>query len=251
MFSPLNKAKIQSCLNLQNLHLDVFGEINSTNEYLKNAEKIDKIHVCLAESQTQGRGRLQREWHSPAGKNIYLSLRYQTNKNFSELGGLSLVVGLSVCAVLKNLPNVKLKWPNDVYVDDKKIAGCLIELQAISDVIIGIGLNVNMQDANLDRAWASIKTITGVDMDRNILVAELIKSLIKNITIFEKQSLAPFMQDFQRQDYLLNKAVTLNCGNKKYQGIASGINEQGHFGLLINGEIQYFSSGDASLKAIS
>lgn len=243
MSSFLNKSFIQSKLNSQNIHVDIFDEINSTNEFLKNSASSQQIQICIAESQSAGRGRLEREWHSPFGENIYLSLRYQTNKNFSELGGLSLVVGLSVCEILKNLPDVKVKWPNDVYVDGKKIAGCLIELQADSDVIIGIGLNVNMETANLERAWASIKTVTGQSIDRNKLAVELVQTLIKNIELFEKESLLPFLENFKAYDYLFNKQLTLNCGTKQYQGIARGINNQGHLALFCENTLQYFSSG--------
>jgi len=249
----LNKTQIKSQLNLQNIHADIFDEINSTNEFLKNKQKSAQIQVCIAEMQTEGRGRLQREWYSPFGENIYLSLRCTIDKKFSELGGLSIITGLSICEILKNIPNVMLKWPNDVYVDGKKIAGCLIELQnevqASSDIIIGLGLNVNMDHADLDQVWASIKTITGKTADRNGLIIELINELIKNISIFEAQGLVPFLEFHQAHDYLLNKTVNLSIGNKKYQGVAKGLNAAGHLGLLIDNQLQYFSSGEASLRA--
>lgn len=244
MSNLLNKSLIQAQLNSHNIQLDFFDEINSTNEYLKNAQKIDKIHVCLAESQTAGRGRLQREWHSPFGENIYLSLRCTINKKAAELGGLSLLVGLSVCEILDGIPNIKLKWPNDVYHEDKKMAGCLIELLPNSELVIGLGLNVNMEKANLDRAWTSLKIISGQEQDRNALIAKLIDKLIHNLKIFEEQGFEPFLAAYQQYDYSFNKMLTLQSGNKQYQGIARGINNEGHLALFCENELRYFSSGE-------
>lgn len=255
----LNKKIIQQGIQAKNIDLHLFETLNSTNDYLKTLPKKNHaITLCLAEQQTQGKGRLQREWFSPFGQNIYFSCAYYLQKDISTLGGLSLIIALAVAKTLETyaLPHIPMvKWPNDVLYDGKKISGNLIEIQAESNgachAIIGIGININLlPDAvtPITQAWASLRNAAGCYIDRNQFCIILINQLIHHLTLFEQQGLMAFMNDWHTTDHLFNKLIILNVGKQKVTGKAKGIDPQGHLILqLPEGQLQHFSSGDTSI----
>jgi BirA family biotin operon repressor/biotin-[acetyl-CoA-carboxylase] ligase len=256
----LNKELIEEHLKPQNKNMEIkiFEKINSTNEYLKQffSHTMTSI-VCLAEQQTQGKGRLGRNWHSPFGQNLYFSCLYTFQKNINELAGLSLVVSLAIIKTLQtyNLPELSLiKWPNDIIYQDKKLSGSLIETKIqspdICHIIIGVGMNVNMidDDNNISQAWTSLKNILGYPVDRNYLCAEFINHLLDYLKKFESQGLEAFISEWNKVDYLLDKKITLNSSGSIIEGIAKGINSQGQLLLqLDDGKIKMFSAGDATV----
>ena len=154
----INKATITKHMNDQSINIMCFKEIGSTSDYIQTLElKSKQTLLCIAEKQTNGRGQYDRIWHSPDNQNIYLSLRKIIPISIHKLFGLSLVVGLSLCQTLEHFfPEISnqlsLKWPNDIYLDGKKLGGVLIEMieshQNYCDVVIGIGLNVLMENDN-------------------------------------------------------------------------------------------------------
>ena len=254
----LNHKKITANLRHHSVHIDTLEKIGSTNDYLKNViVENKKIRICLAETQTQGKGRLQRQWHSPFGQNIYFSMLYPFQKDISDLSGLSLVTGLAVCHAIESvidLGNEKLwvKWPNDVLANKRKLAGTLIEIQAESNgfcqVIIGIGLNVNMKDdtkKNITQPWSSLLQLTHQYQDRNILCATLIDTLIDYIKRFSSKGLVDFMEEWKKKDFLFDRSIAIASGKNKHHGVCMGINEKGHILLKTSEEIiQAHSSGD-------
>lgn len=258
----LDDEKIKTGLHTQSIQIELLEKVDSTNDYLKKfIEKNNTIRVCIAEAQTQGKGRLNRQWHSPFGKNIYLSLLYPFQKDISELSGLSLAVGLAISQAIESMipSNEKfaVKWPNDIVVNGHKIAGTLIEIQAESNgfcqVIIGIGINVNMQDASkkqIDQAWSSLLMLTEKHHDRNQLCAALINHLIDYLERFCRDGLAGFVEEWKNKDALFGKSTAILIGNNKHQGICAGINEQGHLLLKMQDDtIKAFASGDATVTA--
>lgn len=256
----LSKQKIKSAVKTKSLHIDLFEQIGSTNEYLKTIKNSNKLHICTAEMQTHGKGRFQRRWHSPFGQNIYLSLRYVFNKDVSALAGLSLVCGIAVCNAIETVcqfpQDILVKWPNDIICDDKKLTGILIEIQAethgLCSVIIGIGLNTNMEAADNDKKinqhWTSIKKLTGIYQDRNQLCSALINQLIDGLSSFEQKGFNPFLALWKKRDHLFEKPVRLKSGQQEFHGKGAGINEQGHLLLqLSDGSQRVFSSGNTTL----
>ncbi len=230
--------------------IKIFTSISSTIDYLKTLSSRGLTagsipQICLAEQQTAGKGRLGRTWQSPFGLNIYLSCLWNFNKDISELSGLSLIVGLSVIKALEPYTkDLKIKWPNDILYEGKKLAGILVEINAetngYSRAIISVGLNVNMQ--NITDRWTSIIDIVKKPLDRNKLTGEIIKQLFADLVNFD-------LSAWQKYDYLKNKKIKLIHGQKSISGIACGINDQGH--LLLkdkNGNIAAYSSGDTSIQ---
>ncbi len=254
-FILLDAAEIKAALDVP-CTLSVFESIESTNTYLRNLKPSTHPVICLAEQQTAGRGRLGRDWYSPFGENIYLSCAYPFQKDLTHLAGLSLVVGVSIIKALTGIvSNLKVKWPNDVFWFDKKLAGSLIEVQAESHgachAIIGIGMNVNMQKAKsraITQPWASLSVIAQHYQDRNQIAVKLLKQLLADLAVFSQQGFKAFQADWNQYDYLLNRTVTLAGNAEKISGVVQGISEQGHLVLrLPHGELRVFSSGDTSL----
>lgn len=255
----LAKEAIMQDARDKTIEVEVFESITSTNDYLRPFYGTTVPKICVAELQTKGKGRLQREWYSPFGKNIYLSCLFPVKKDVSELAGLSLLVGLAVvkaCKPYTQGQGLKLKWPNDVMCGDKKLAGILIELQAEPYgqccPIIGIGANVNMlqpeMEKHITQPTTSLREISGRYIDRNILCASLLRHLFSYLKQFKRQGLAPFVPQWHKLDYLMGRDATLQCADRNVRGEVQGICPQGHLLLkLKNGAVQSFAAGDASI----
>ena len=264
MLTPLillDLEKIKKAVRAKSTCISLFKQVSSTNECLKRTNSIQLVNICLAEMQTQGKGRFQHSWYSPFGKNIYLSLKYPLNtlnKDMNKFSSLSLVCGLAVCKAIeekcKLIQPLFIKWPNDIICEDKKLAGILIEIEVdkagFCSTIIGIGLNVNMEydEDKITQRWISLKNLTTTYQDRNPLCAALINHLIDYVSIFEKQYLNNFLGIWKAKDYLLNKPIRLKLGHHILQGKGFGINKQGHLVInLSDGSQRTFSAGDATL----
>lgn len=254
----LEKNKIQSQLKNENIEIIIFESVHSTNEYLKVLKNSKKIIICLAEQQTQGKGRLSRTWYSPFGKNLYLSCYCPIQKDISELAGLSLVVSLAIVKTLNAYGKdncFSAKWPNDVLYEGKKISGSLIEIHAeshgSSHAIIGIGINVNMLDDSkqINQAWSSLQQVIGEYIDRNQLCARLINNIVYYLEEFSSFGFVPFQNEWIKADCLTNQNITLRHADKKINGKVKGVNMQGHLLMeLKNGDLRTFSSGDTTIE---
>ena len=255
--NPLDKEKILSKLSNESrskVFLEVFDTISSTNDYLlrKEKNKNKDIKICIAEEQTKGRGRRGKSWISPKFKNIYFSLNSYLKKE--DLSGLSIAVALSVSEVLNKINVMSLiKWPNDLLVGNKKICGILIETAKVGEltkVVIGIGINVNMEYSELiDQEWTSIKLEKKQSVDRNSIISEMINQLCITLNKFEQEEFDYFHNKFTSLDLLKDKEFTLkDKPNETF--IGKGIDNKG---LLIaqnlkDQRIVKFSSGEVSLK---
>lgn len=253
----LDAAKIKKKITPKQIGITIFESIPSTQDYLKSLKHKENIQICLTEKQTEGKGRLGREWYSPFGKNIYCSCFFPFQKDISELSGLSLVTSLAMVKTLKKMgihKNIFVKWPNDIVCENEKLGGGLIEILAeshgLSHVVIGIGMNVNMiVDAeNITQKWTSLQKITGHSIDRNELCAQLIDTLLNHLYEFATHGFAPFIEEWIKLDNLMNQTITLKNVNTIIKGKVKGVNDQGHLLLELNtGRVQAFSSGDTSI----
>ena len=243
----LDKGSIEQKLKSDLINVRVLDTVDSTNQFLKNLPTSDTIEVCCAETQTHGRGRFGRSWHSPKGENIYFSIRWHLDCHFSQWSGLSLVVSMTILSVLNKIDNtIRIKWPNDLLWQGKKLCGNLIEVVNRSDVVIGIGLNVN---SSADKLWCSLYEITRQRFDRNELIAQLITQMDNDLKQFLTHGFGFFMPAWQGVDYLYGQLITVSQPTGFLSGKANGINEAGQLILIDNeGETHYLSSGDTSLR---
>lgn len=237
--------------------IELFHELSSTNEYLRQRKGIRSGTVCLAERQTQGRGRRGRRWISPYGANLYLSLLWRFDQGVTVLGGLSLVVGLALLRTMREfgVGDAGLKWPNDVHVQGAKLAGILIEIAGETagpcSTVIGIGINVAMPDPEgqeIDQRWIDLARVTSEPVSRNRLAGRLLEQLITILQEFEASGLSPFVEEWQRYDIAMGREVQVQFGEYVVLGKGSGIDVDGAFLLDTGNGLRRFASGEVSLR---
>ena len=231
--------------------------LDSTNaEALRAVDRgVTAPFVILAERQTAGRGRRGRKWVSPFAENIYYSLVLRMDGGMRQLEGLSLVVGLAVLNALRavGVSDAGLKWPNDVLVSNKKIAGILLELVGdpadVCHVVLGIGINVNMRVASeVDQAWTSVFLESGVATNRNELVSKLSDSLRMYLKRHELSGFSAIQSEWEQNHLWQGREVSLIAGVHQVNGTVMGIDRQGALRMSVNGEEKVFSGGELSLR---
>jgi len=237
----------------------VLPVIDSTNQYL--LERLDSLQsgdACIAEYQQAGRGRRGRQWFSPFGANLYISMYWRLEQGPAAAVGLSLVIGIVMAEVLRELgaKDVRVKWPNDLYLNDRKLAGILVELTGktgdAAQIVIGAGINLAMRNVATDvinQGWINLQE-AGIEIDRNALAVTLIQKLRAALTLFEQESLVPFLTRWKALDNYLNRQVKLIIGDREIFGISRGINEQGALLLEQDGMIKPWVGGEISLRGV-
>ena len=205
----LNAKTVATALDQGSRHLDLHIHqcIESTNTHLVQQAQTASIdsQVSAAEFQYHGRGRRGRQWLSPYARNLAVSLGRASQRSLSDLGGLSLVVGLALAEALETagVKGIALKWPNDLWVNNKKLAGILVELvnsEQGTQVIIGFGVNVDLSDAeirSIDQPVTDVRRC-GSLVKRNILLAACLNALCKYLDHFENNGFAPFISAFDK-----------------------------------------------------
>ncbi|UJD96534.1 bifunctional biotin--[acetyl-CoA-carboxylase] ligase/biotin operon repressor BirA [Lelliottia amnigena] len=236
----------------------VLPVIDSTNQYL--LERINELNSgdsCVAEYQQAGRGRRGRKWFSPFGANLYLSMFWRLEQGPAAAIGLSLVIGIVIAEVLHDLgaDKVRVKWPNDLYLNDRKLAGILVEMTGktgdAAQIVIGAGLNMVMRNVQTDvvnQGWITLQE-AGVTIDRNTLAVRLIKELREALTLFEQDGLSPFLSRWEKLDNFINRPVKLIIGDKEIFGTSRGINAQGALLLEQEGIVKPWVGGEISLRS--
>ena len=234
---------------------------DSTNcqilQRLQAGQVLEPGSVIVAEAQSAGRGRRGRAWYSPFGTNLYFSCYWRIEQGAAGAMGLSLVIGLAVCRLLKQQYklNAKVKWPNDIYVNDRKLAGILVELsgQADSgcDVIIGIGLNIGMPEQSkqhIDQPFTDLRTESLINVDRNSLVVTLQRQLLCVLQEFGTNGFASFVAEFNEHDLYANRTVSLQA-KLPISGICRGVDKQGGIIIETTESKDVYYGGELSLRA--
>ena len=255
----LSEKLIRECLDESTEKLfrrmDIKTRVNSTNDEVKAKEIAP--YVCLAETQSSGRGRRGRSWISPYGSNIYLSLVWEFEDMASSLDGLSLCVGIAVARAINKLAGIKvgLKWPNDLVYQQKKLAGILLELEGEMSgpmrVIIGIGVNVAMtriDGSAIEQSWVSLSEISDEEISRNKLTAQLLTELAKVLPVFQAKGFAGFREHWQELDAIAGSEVLLSLANRNVQGCALGVSDSGELLIASESGIQAFRGGEVSVR---
>ncbi|ABE53451.1 Biotin--acetyl-CoA-carboxylase ligase [Shewanella denitrificans OS217] len=235
-----------------------FNDIPSTNAFmLTHGQELKSGDICLAEYQSAGRGRRGRQWLSPYGHHIYASLYWRLEQGMPQAMGLSLVVACSIVTVLKQMgvSGLGLKWPNDIYLNDKKLAGILIELinsaEQACQLVIGFGINMSMsasQGELIDQPWSDLSTLESMP-DKTELVIAVHKQLKQDLKRFEAAGLKDFIDAWQADDIFMGREVSLLMAPNEVTGIYKGIDEQGAVLLQTAQGLQAFVGGEISLRA--
>lgn len=257
--APMQLLEAERILRgLDDKRVTVLPVVDSTNQYLLDRiETLQSGDACIAEYQLAGRGRRGRQWISPFGANLYLSMFWRLEQGPAAAMGLSLVIGMVMAEVLQRLgaKDVRVKWPNDLYLNDRKLAGILVELTGktgdAAQLVIGAGINLAMRDTNasgINQGWINLQE-AGINIDRNELTATLLNELRQSLKQFEIDGLAPFIGRWLTLDNFIDRPVKLLIGERQIVGIARGIDAQGALLLEQEGEIKPFIGGEISLRS--
>lgn len=243
---------------LEDKRVTVLPVVDSTNQYLLDRIcKLQSGDACIAEYQQAGRGRCGRQWVSPFGTNLYLSMFWRLEQGPAAAMGLSLVIGIVMAEVLQRLgaEDVRVKWPNDLYLNDRKLAGILVELTGktgdAAHLVMGAGINLAMCGTNADainQGWINLQEAV-ISIDRNELAATLLNELRQSLKQFENDGLTPFVARWHSLDNFIDRPVKLLIGEQQIFGIARGIDQQGALLLDQQGVIKPFIGGEISLRS--
>jgi len=241
-----NEEIILKGLNLANLELKTHQLIDSTNDECKRISSNKDILVVTADKQTKGKGRKGKKWHSPEG-NISLSIA------FADIGfdmPISIATGILVRDALTevfNLSSIKLKWPNDLVFEKKKIGGILVEKEVFANytkAIVGIGINLELDKK--ESWWGDLKDLNGKNLRDKIINRILIK-----FEILLKNGLDDWKRLWHKSCIHNDAIISVARNNETIKGKYLGINDAGE--LLLEketGNIISFSSGEVSIKGI-
>lgn len=238
--------------------IDVLPLIDSSNAELLRRPS-SSLPVCLAaELQTAGRGRRGRAWSGALGGSLLFSVAWPFNVDMTRLSGLSLVVGLALAEALEQcgVPRVKLKWPNDVIVDFRKLAGILIEIQAEANspcrAIIGIGLNIKLPPAvrdEIDQAVVDLDQLNAPNLDRNQLLIALLKSLEHWLPRFVSDGFAGCRRAWDsRHAYQGESVRLLGADGAIIVGRVQGLGDAGELLVETDRGLRSFTVGEISLR---
>lgn len=223
------------------------AQVSSTND-LALTETCPQGTVVAADSQEKGRGRLGRVWQSPPGQNLYFSLPFFPTLPPPNWGGFSLAVGAYLGQALHALlPDIGLKWPNDLYVEGKKIGGILLETRG-HKLAAGIGVNVNQAVFPPALNASSLRLCTGKDWRRDELLAVLAAAAYEGLCTWNRADFTTVIGLWRPFDILLGKPVTARVNGSCRRGIARGVDGEGR--LLIedaSGNLFSLHSGEATL----
>ena len=242
--------------------LEVFSQIDSTNTHLlrEASQGAPTGRVCLAESQTAGKGRLGRSWVSPFARNLYVSLLWRLENCSQAIAGLGLLIGVGLAQYLKSLgvEPMSLKWPNDLLHLDKKFGGILLETAGKRDgrcyVVVGVGVNFDMPHQHgkcIDQPWTDLtRALDGRPVpSRNCLAANVIESIVQAIRNFEDEGLAGLPSKWRPYDCTAGKPVTLQTSQGTQCGRGAGVDEFGRFILESGGKRSVYASGEVSFRS--
>ena len=233
--------------------------IDSTNDFLKRLSgehALENFTVVTAENQTNGKGQMGAKWDSETGKNLIFSVLVKNVlNNITEIFDLNVAVALSVLKTLEknNIPNLSIKWPNDILSDNKKVAGILIEntIKNNGEItsIIGVGLNVNQINFdNLPKA-SSLAVIMKKELDKEVILIQLIESLKSNCDLLQNKSASRLWNSYNNK--LFKKGIPMPFllpDGTKFMGIIKSVNSSGKLELkLENNTVETFGIKEIQL----
>jgi BirA family biotin operon repressor/biotin-[acetyl-CoA-carboxylase] ligase len=257
----IDPAEIRAHLNAKRIgtRIDCLDETDSTSSDVASAARAGAPEgtVVIADSQRRGRGRRGRAWVSPAGRNLYVSILLRPELTAEEAPGLALVTGVAAAECVEEAAGApaQIKWPNDVLLGGKKVAGILTELEIPGGgspfVVVGIGVNLNSgaEDFPPDvRALAtSILLASGRRVDRPQFAARLLSALDARYECFLRDGLSAILPAWAERDALRGRRVQVRVASDVVAGIAEGLTADGKLRLQTENGAREILAGDVSV----
>lgn len=236
----------------------------STNSYTKKLAEgpFTEGTVVIADEQTAGRGRLGRQWVSPKGKGIWMSILLKPDLLPSDAAKLTIAAAYAVSKALWNCCRLdaRIKWPNDIVAGGKKLCGILTEMSAeadeINSVVVGIGINANLGEEDFGPEVSGIATSIRLEKDtevsRKALAASVLNEFEKVYEVFAKEgSIKPFLDEYKSRSAVLGKEIRVITKKEEIIGSAEDISEEGHLVIrLKDGTLREIISGEVSVRGL-
>ena len=232
-----------------NYHYLHFDEINSTNDYLKNSYKLlNDLTFVSAGYQSHGKGRNDRLWVSEPNKNLMLSLLIKNQNIINKFSSLSIFAAVAIAKLLESyqVKNISIKWPNDVFVGDKKVCGILLEGQVPEYVIMGVGLNVNQKifPNNLRRPATSLSLELKKELNIEEIKEKLFGDIVKDLLDYQENR---YLEYFKEHNYLLNKRVRVIVNDHPFIGEVVGIDDNFFLQVRTSDMLLHIDSGEIEI----
>jgi BirA family biotin operon repressor/biotin-[acetyl-CoA-carboxylase] ligase len=262
---PLDRKRIMAFLDGAGpapRQIEILDQVDSTNRHLlaqADSSNDPSGNVCLAEAQTQGRGRRGRAWAATPYQNVMMSMAWRFSGGPAMVAGLSLAAGVSIVRALERYGarEVGLKWPNDLLWRERKLAGLLVDVQGEASgpctVVLGVGINCRLAPAeakSIDQPWTDLHTMMNDTIDRNRLAAFVVDELHRMFQTFAARGLSAFRADWEKRHLHAGRHVTLHQGDARIDGTVEGVDDNGALRLRDpQGSVRTYYSGEVSLKA--
>ena len=259
-YSQEDQQWIQSQLEAQHIGQEIitYDTVDSTNNIAKGlvGQSDKEGTVILADNQTHGKGRLGRTWHSEKNVGIYLSTLLQTSLPPEQISKIALVAGVAVVQAINEFSRARasLKWPNDILINGKKVAGILTEYsnkKIHSEVILGIGINVNHAHfpISLQHIATSMAMENGEIFKRLPLITFLLNRLDQEYLSFLNEGISPTIVQWNLNSDMFGQHISLTKGTQTFIGTAMKLDEEEGYLVLLtdDGEEITFDSGEVTL----
>ena len=260
----LTKEAVLSCMKEVRIpgEFCCFESIDSTNEEAKRRGEAGAPDgsVYVADNQTSGKGRRGRTWISPAGEDIFFTILLRPELPLSSVSMITLVAASAVSEAIDKVTGLdsKIKWPNDIVLNRKKVCGILtemnMEIDSVAYVVVGIGINVNRMEFREDIAdmATSLKKESGHTVERAALLSEILSAFFRDYKLFlEEQNLSSFLEYYNQKLINVGREVRLIKKGEEVIRTAIGINDRGE--LIVRddeGNTEHIFSGEVSVRGI-
>lgn len=257
---PLDQEAILGSAKMSNLRVNVFELLGSTNTWmLDHPVPVGQVGLCICEQQIAGRGRRGNQWQATPGRNIMCSVGWSFPVWPKSISALSLAVGMTLAELLNRQfsLHVKVKWPNDLMLDEQKLGGILIELagqpQGECYAVIGIGLNVDQperEDVPTDYSWVDLHGL-GVRVDRNVLVGQLVRELSATLLGFQQHGFSRLAAYWPDYSSFQNRRIRVVEEHGETIGVMLGVDNNGALILQEEGGGQRtFTDSSVSIRLL-
>ncbi len=229
------------------MKLKKFKELDSTNNYMKkHFKEFENYDIISAENQTSGRGRRGNTWFSSKGMALFSFFLKDQNLNIEQYTKIPIIAGISTLSALNKIEknNYKYKWTNDIFLNEKKLSGILVE-KIENNFVVGIGINIYNK---IPKEVEDIAISLNKDYDIDKVILTIVEEFAKYYEKFLSGSWENIIEEVNSYNFLKDKKIKLKILDKYYEGIVKNISLDGRLEVEINKKIKLFSAGEIEIN---